>query len=218
MNASRRFANRLPAPLKVLVLALVDWAEEAFLMLGANLLLFICLPTVLLGPPALLGLYVLAYRHAEARDVRIGHMIDGGRRYFGLAWLLALVNLVALAVVAAGLVFFWGNGALLAVAAQALFIALGFYWFTALFYALPLLMGQEQPALWNAVLRGIFAVSASPIYTIILAGIFAGLIFLMAWKMPLLLIAMPSLIALAGSHAVLERRETFRARYGRDEN
>jgi hypothetical protein len=200
---------QLPAPFQVILQSLRDWWDEWFNILVVGVVWLLCWLTVLLGPPATLGLYHVAHALAHGESLGLSGLFAGGRRYFFTSWRWALVNLAAIIVLFVNFVFYGQVDAVWGVFLQGLFIGLGVLWWVVQFFTLPYLMEQEQPQLRLALRNGLLTVLASPGYTLVLVGVAALIIaFSLLLVMPLFL-GIPCLIALLGTRAVMERIETF---------
>ena len=70
---------QLPAPLQVILQSLRDWWDEWFNMLVVGLAWLLCLLTVLLGPPATLGLYHVTHALAHGESLGLSGLFAGGR-------------------------------------------------------------------------------------------------------------------------------------------
>jgi len=204
--------ERWPAPLQVIGRALTDWWDDWVQMVVVSLVWVLCWLTVILGPPATLGLVYVTNRLAHGESLGIGGMLEGGKRYFLKSWLWMLLNLLALVVVSTNVWFYGQFDAVWATLLQGFFLMLGVLWPLVQFYALPYLMEQEQKSLWLALRNGLFTILAAPGYTLAVAGaaalVWAASVALVA---PLLLGA-PCLIAVLGNRAVRERLETYQVR------
>jgi len=200
---------QLPAPFQVILQSLRDWWDEWLNMLVIGVVWFVCLLTVLLGPPAILGLYHVTHALAHGESLGVSGLIAGGRRYFLKGWLWALVNLVAAILLFANLLFYGQIDAVWSRFVQGLFLGLSVLWLVVQFYALPYLMEQEQQQVRLALRNGLLTVLASPGYTLVVVGV-AALISLLSLLLVIpLFLGAPGLVALLGSRAVLERIETY---------
>lgn len=200
---------QLPAPFQVILQSLRDWWDEWLNMLVIGVVWFVCLLTVLLGPPAILGLYHVTHALAHGESLGVSGLIAGGRRYFLKGWLWALVNLVAAILLFANLLFYGQIDAVWSRLVQGLFLGLSVLWLVVQFYALPYLMEQEQQQVRLALRNGLLTVLASPGYTLVVVGV-AALISLLSLLLVIpLFLGAPGLVALLGSRAVLERIETY---------
>jgi uncharacterized membrane protein YesL len=200
---------QLSAPFQVILQTLRDWWDEWLNMLVVGMAWFLCWMTVLLGPPATLGLYHVTHALAHGESLGLSGLLAGGRRYFLKGWLWALVNLAASILLLANFVFYGQFDAVWGGLLQGLFAGMGALWWVVQFYALPYLMEQEQQQLRLALRNGLLTVLASPGYTLVIVGV-AALISVLSLVLVLpVFLGAPGLVALLGTRAVLERIETF---------
>ncbi len=205
------FIERLPGALRVIGRALRDWLGEFFLMLVFNVICILCWATIVLGPPAVAGMYYAVNRTAHAQAIHLRDMYVGARQYFWKAWLLMGLNLLAALVFYADMVFFQQYEAGWAVVIQTFVAMTGLLWLATQFYALPFLMVQKEPRVFLALRNGLFTLLTSLFYTLVLIAFIGVILYLVLLRVPPLLLIMPSLIALIGTHAVLDRVAYFRS-------
>lgn len=186
-----------------------DWLRHIVPLTTFNLLWLVLSLTVVLWPPATVGLYMVTNRLAYGRAMRLADFGAGARRYFapGLQW--GLLNLAVFALFYSGVVYddTARRVPLLVQVALTLMIT---GWCTVQFYFWPLLLEQTGKGLISAQRSALLLVIAAPGYTLILVLVVAlGLqIGLLVPPVGLLLV---SLLALLGNRAVIERL----AHYGR---
>lgn len=201
--------QKAPASLQVLARALSDWWDDWVQMTVVSILWTLSWLTIVLGPPATLGLFYVAHRMAYGESPGLGGMLEGARRHLARSYLWALLNLLAAVTVYANLWFYGRLGTSWAPFLQALFWILGALWFAVQFYALAYLMEQERKSLRLSLRNGLFTLLAAPGYSLVLIGaaFFIGAVSL-ALVAPLVL-GGPGLLALIAAHAVRERIETY---------
>lgn len=204
--------NELPAPVRVILNALNDWWADWVHMVAINLAWALCWLTVVLGPPATLGVYHVANELAHGRSLGLAGLLEGGRRYFWTSWQWALLNLFAAAIAALNVWFYAQFDAAWTELLRALLWLLGIGWLVVQFYALPYLMEQETKSLSVALRNGLFTALAAPGYTAVVAGVGALVAALSVGTVALLFLGGPCLVAVLGNHAVRERLETYRVR------
>lgn len=211
-------AQKAPASLQVLARALSDWWDDWVQMSVISIVWTLSWLTVVLGPPATLGLFYVAYRMAYGENPGLGGMLEGARRYLARSYLWALLNLLAAVTVYANLWFYGRLETAWAPLLQALFWILGALWLAVQFYALAYLMEQERKSLPLALRNGLFTLLAAPGYSLVLMGaaLLVGAISL-ALVAPLIL-GGSGLLALIAAYAVRERIETYGLREERVES
>jgi uncharacterized membrane protein YesL len=206
------FIARLPAPLQVIALGLVDWFEEFLLMLGMNLIVILSMATIVLGPPALIGMYAAASRIADGRVAKLRDMYDGARQHFGRAWILAALNLLMAGLTLFNVYYYSQIDTAWAVAARSVMLSLAILWAIVQFYVPAYLVSLEEPKVKEAFRLSSLTVSASLVYTIIVAGLLSFLFFFLLFKWPLTMLFYPSLVVMVSCHAVRERQAYYRKR------
>jgi uncharacterized membrane protein YesL len=211
----RKFSNfveRLPAPLKVIARGFADWFEEFLIMLGMNLIVVLSMATIVLGPPALLGMYAAASKVAEGRVIKLHDMYDGARQHFGRAWILAALNLLMFGLTFFNVYYYSQIETTWAVAARSVMVSLAILWILVQFYVPAYLVILEEPKVKEAFRLSSLTVSASLVYTIVVAGLFSFLLFFLLFKWPFTMLVFPSLAVMVASHAVRERQAHYRKR------
>jgi uncharacterized membrane protein YesL len=201
--------QNLPAPLRVIAQAFVDWWDDWIGQIIISLAWMLCWATLVLGPPATLGLYHVTNRLAHGEGLGLGGLVAGGRRYFFKSWLWATLNLLALLVITVDLTFYAQIQAAWAGLLSGTFIVLGLAWLLVQFYALPFLVEQEHKSLKMALRNGLFVALASPGYTLVVVGVTVLILALSTALVFPLFMGVPSLVAAIGNRAVIERIETF---------
>lgn len=201
-----------PAHLRVISQAATDWWDDLVNLIVINLIWLLCWMTIVLGPPATLGIYYVTNRLAHGEAVGPRGFVEGARRYFFHSWLWMLLNLAfgALAILNFG--FYATLDALWAGPLQIFFISLGIIWLVVQFYALPYLMEQERRNVGLALRNGLFNALAAPGYTLVVFSFALFVAVLCAGLVFPLFFGGPCLIACLGSRAVAERLETFGVR------
>jgi uncharacterized membrane protein YesL len=201
--------QQIGAARRVLVQALGNWWYSWTNLAAINVAWILCCITIVLAPPATLGLFHAASEAAHQRNVGMTDFFHGLRLYFRQSWLWGILNAIAIFLVSTNIRFYgqfrqsWA-GVLLLVT-----LALALIWLTVQFYALPYLMKQEEKRLRTALRNGLFTVLASPLYTLVLLAA-AGVIVGLTIQLPiLLLLGGPPLLAILANQAVLERLATF---------
>ncbi|MBN1119676.1 MAG: hypothetical protein JXJ17_01235 [Anaerolineae bacterium] len=206
------FIERLPAPLRVIARGFADWFEEFLIMLGMNLIVVLSMATIVLGPPALIGMYAAASKVAEGRVIKLRDMYDGARQHFGRAWILAALNLLMIGLTLFNVYYYSQIETTWAVAARSVMVSISILWIIVQFYVPAYLVSLEEPKVKEAFRLSSLTVSASLIYTIVVAGLFSFLLFFLLLKWPFTILFFPSLMALVSCHAVRERQAYYRKR------
>ena len=193
----------------VLLRALSDWWRDWVNMAVINLGWMVCWLTLLLGPPATFVAYRVANDFVHGRSLYPRELPGLVRRYFLRSWGWFLINLAVAAAALINLQFYASLDSTLGSVLQGATLTVAGGWLLVQFYALPYLMEQDRPLLSRALRNALLTTLASPLYTLLLAAA-CGLLLALCVRLPfLLLFGVPMLIAVTGSHAVLERLEAF---------
>jgi uncharacterized membrane protein YesL len=202
----------------VLLRALGDWWRDWVNMAVLNLAWMLCWLTIILGPPATFVAYRVANDFVHGRTLYPRELPGMLRRYFLRAWLWFLLQLAVAGGVLLNLRFYGGlSGGLGIVLAGATLVVAGL-WLLLQLYALPYLMEQGRPGLGLALRNSLLTVLASPIHALLLALASAVLLALCVRLPFLLLFGVPMLVAVTGTHMLLDRLERFGKREARRES
>jgi uncharacterized membrane protein YesL len=201
-----------PAHLRVISQAVTDWWDDLVNLAIINVIWIVCWLTIILGPPATLGIYHVTNRLAHGESLGPRGLWDGGRRYFFQSWLLMLLNLAAVAIILLNFWFYAAVEETWADLVKAFFVLLGVGWLIVQFYALPYLMEQERKNVGVALRNGLFNALAAPGYTLVVFGFAVLVVGLSVGLVFPLLLGGPCLVAAVGNHAVIERLETYGVR------
>src|SRR5690606_35708240 len=88
-----------PVPLQVIGSALRDWWDDWVNLVVINLLLWLAAVTIVLGPPAIFGLYYVTKHLARGQSRGPRTLLEGARRYFWQSWRWMALNLVVAVVI-----------------------------------------------------------------------------------------------------------------------
>lgn len=201
-----------PLPLQVVGRSLRSWWDDWINMVVVNLLLSLAWLTIVLGPPATLGLYYVANHLARGQSLGPRGLLEGGRRYFLQSWVWFLLNLAVALILGVNYFFYASLTPNWADFLKSGFILLGLAWLVVQFYALPFFIAQQEKRVGLALRNGLFTALAAPGYSLVVAGA-AGLVAgISIGTVALLFLGGPCLTAVLGSTAVLERLETYHVR------
>ena len=199
-----------PVSLQVIANALNDWWHDWINQCVLNLAWALSWLTVILGPPATLGLYYVNVRLAYGESLGLKGLVEGSRRYFFISWLWMLINLAVVVLVGINFFFYASFTAAWFDLLQGFFLLLGLAWLVVQFYTLPYLIVQEHKHVGHAMRNGLFTALAAPGYSLVLGCAALLIALLCVFTVAPLFLGGPCLIALLGNHAVLERLETFK--------
>jgi uncharacterized membrane protein YesL len=193
----------------VFLRALSDWWRDWVNMAVLNLAWMLCWLTVVLGPPATFVAFRVANDFAHGRTLYPRELVGMLRRYFVRSWLWFLLQLVVAVGVLVNLRFYGSLGNRLGAALQGATLVFAAAWLLIHIYVLPYLMEQEEPGLGRALRNAMLTALASPLYTLVL-GVIGAVLVAACVRLPfLLLFGVPMLIAVTGSHAVLDRLRAY---------
>lgn len=189
-----------------------DWYDDWVNLFVINLIFLLCWVTIILGPPALFGMYHITGDLVYGKSRAPREMISGMRKYFLKSWQWFSLNLVIAAIIIVNFFFYRTVHSDWALLVQALFIFLGILWLAIQFYALPYMMEQEEKSLKTAYRNGLFTVMGAPGYTFVVVGFAAFLAVLSIATILPAAFAAPTLIACIGSRSIRERVQTLGVR------
>ncbi len=166
--------------------------------------------TIVLGPPVTFGIYYVQSQYVRGENLGLRGMWEGMRIYFVKSWQWMLANLfIGLALIASVDAYrlIEANWAPIA---RGLTVAIGVAWVMIQFYAVPLLMVQEQKSLRLAWRNSLMMTLASPGYLLALFVFLALFGMVSALLVFPLILGFVSLLSLLASQAVSDRLEAFR--------
>jgi uncharacterized membrane protein YesL len=201
--------KNLPPPLNVVIQSIADWWDALFVLAGLSILWVLAWMTVVLGPPATLGLFSVANELAHGRGAGWEEFIAGARGYLVKSLLWGLMNLAALVLFSVSFIFYGQVRSVWGLSLQMMVLVICLLWLSAQFYTLPFLLEQEQKRILLAVKNGLMTSLASPIYTlviVVLTVLVSGVSLILVFP---LILGVPGLVAVLSNRALLERLETF---------
>jgi uncharacterized membrane protein YesL len=205
-----------PATIRVITRAARDWWDDWVNMVLMGIVWLLCWITILLGPPATLGIYYVTSRMARGESLGLKGMLEGGRRYFLQSWLLMIINLIVLIILVANYVFYSAIDGTWAELLKALFIILIVFWLIIQFYTLPYLIEQDRKNVIIAQRNGLYTTLAAPGYTLVVASTAALVATLSILLVIPIVLGGPILFVALGSYAVIDRIETYGVREKED--
>ena len=201
--------SRLPASLRVIGRSVVDWWDGWLDMVLVIIVWFIAQLTIVLGPPATFGLYHVVYNMFNGEATGVRGMIEGGRQYFGKAWIWGIINLLVVITIYVNIIFYGGIEAIWGFYLQIFIIFLAVLWILTQFYGLPFFFEQEVKSLKIALRNGLFTTLASPFFSLILLVIILLVVVLSSVFIIPTFLGLPGLIPMMGFRALQNRLETF---------
>ncbi len=211
------FLEKLPAPLRTIWVAFMHWWDDLVMQAAMNLLWSISWFTVILGPPLTFGIHYVQSQYVRGENPGLRGMWEGARMYFVKSWQWMLANVVVFSVLAASVDAYRLIEADWAGAARSLTRAIGVLWGVIQFYAVPLLMVQEQKSLRLAWRNGLMMTLASPGYLLALFAFLALFGVLSALLVFPVILGYTTLLSLLANQAVHDRLAAFRQILSDDE-
>jgi hypothetical protein len=185
---------------------LLTTAVVNLLWLGLTLL-------VVTAPPAALALFYVGHRlaHGDPTDPR--DFLLAFHRYFWVSWRWGVLQVAMLLLLIGDVILSGqiGSGSAAGRLVQGLYLAGLAFWFLLQIYTLAFLFEQETLSLWTALRNGVLMLGSNPLFSATLGTL---LLLLLATGTLLFFITSAAggvLVALAGSHAVLNRLQAQRA-------
>jgi uncharacterized membrane protein YesL len=198
--------------LRVIGRSFVDWWDSWLDMVLVCIVWTLAQVTVILGPPATFGMYYVAYRLLNGESLGVRGLIEGGRKYFGKAWLWGLMNLAVMVVLVINVQFYSNVAAAWGLYLLIFILMLGFLWFCTQFYALPYFMEQDGKSLKVALRNGLLTTMAAPFFTLILMLV-VGVVLVASFTVVLpLFLGLPGLIPVLGFRGMYDRLVAFKLR------
>ena len=194
--------------------ALRNWYDALIMMVMLNLVWFALSLSIILLPPATAAMYEITSELAHGRSQGFGEFAAALRQYFVKSWLWALLNILVAAVVWSNLVFYGQWHTVPAQIMQGVVLALTIFWVTIQFYFWPYMTEMTDHRITQALRNAFLTTLAAPLFTFTLVIVSALVMLLSVGMIAPLGLAMTSLLALLGSHAVLDRLEAFGKRGG----
>ncbi len=180
--------------IRVILAALNDWWNAWTSLIVAVTIWLLAQGTILFGPPATFGLYVVAHALVNGEEIGFRGMLAGARKYFGLSWAWGAINLLVIFILYMDVRFYGSLQSAWGVGMRGTALVMGAMWLLTQFYALPLLVAAPEPHLWNALRTGFFAALAFPLFSLLIfafavmvGGFSFGLVFPIFLGLPVLI-------------------------------
>jgi hypothetical protein len=208
---------KLPAAFRTILVAFIYWWDDLFMQAVMNLLWSLSWFTVILGPPLTFGIHYVQSEYVRGENPGLRGMWEGARIYFIKSWQWMLTNLILLFILFASVDAYRLIEAGWASIARALTIAIGVVWVIIQFYAVPLLMAQEQKSLRLAWRNALMMTLASPGYLLVLFVFLALFGVISALLIFPVILGYTTLLSLLANQAVRDRLAAFRQILSDDE-
>lgn len=148
-----------------------DWLNWALPLVAINIIAVLLSLTVVLLPPALVALYVVAWRAYQGEAPQVGMFWQAMRRWWLASWLWALVTLLLVLAFVAATFFYSQQPGVLATIMQVGNHAVSIFAGLVQFFFWPYMVMQEQPRALVAVRNAIFTILGDPFYTLLYVGL-----------------------------------------------
>lgn len=199
--------------LQVLRASIVDIWEHLVLVMACSLTWLVLVVLIIPGPPATVALFEMAERLARREPLlEWRDYLRAVRARFGLGWRWAaivtpVVAILLIDILAMPRIF----SPTVAAPAQWFFIVTLALWLVVNWYALALLFQQKELSMRLALRNGAVLLLQHPLFTFVLTAVTALLLWLGVILVLVNLLFGPMLVALIGTHAVLDRLALMRA-------
>jgi uncharacterized membrane protein YesL len=199
--------------LQVVRLAVVDLWDNVFLVIFCSLVWLFLVLLIIPGPPATLALFEMAERIARREHLlEFSDYLRAVGRRFGVGWRWGALNILVLAILVIDiLVVPRMVSATVAASLQILLAVALAAWIVVNWFALAFLFQQREPSVRQALRNGGVLLLQSPLFTLVIVVITAILLWLSTILIIVNLLFGPMLVALIGTHAVLDRLAPLRA-------
>ena len=195
--------------MKVIGKAAVDWWDGWLDLVITVLLWTVAQATIVLGPPATFGLYHVAHALINGESIGWRGLIEGGKRYFGVSWLWAALNWLALILIYVNTTFYGSIDSIWAFYAQIVMVMLFFIWVIIQFFTLPYMIEMERKNLFRAYRNAFFTGMAAPVFSFLLILLSLIILVLCFFFVIPVFFGLPALVALIGVRALYDRLEAY---------
>lgn len=198
--------------LYVIRASIVDIWEHLVLVMACSLTWLVLVVLIIPGPPATVALFEMAERLARREPLlEWRDYLRAVRARFGLGWRWAaivtpVVAILLIDILAMPRIF----SPTVAAPAQWFFIVTLALWLVVNWYALALLFQQKELSMRLALRNGAVLLLQHPLFTFVLTAVTALLLWLGVILVLVNLLFGPMLVALIGTHAVLDRLALMR--------
>lgn len=200
---------KFPASLRVIGRSVVDWWDGWMDMVLMTIVWFLAQITVVLGPPATFGVYYVVHNMENGQSLGVRGLIEGGRKYFGVAWLWAVINYVVIFITSFAIWFYANVKATWGIYAEIIILVIAYLWLCSQFYGLAYFQELEEKKLYVALKNGLLTTMAAPLFTLILLFVTVALLVLSFVFMLPLFLGVPGLVVVLGFRAVYDRLIAF---------
>jgi hypothetical protein len=201
--------SKFPASLRVIGRSAVDWWDGWMDMVLVTIVWVVAQITIILGPPATFGVYYVVHSMQNGQSIGVRGMIEGGKHYFGKAWIWALVNYVVIFVTFFAIWFYANVKAAWGIYAEVIILIIAYLWFCSNFYGLAYFHELEEKNLFVSLKNGLLTTLAAPFFTLILMIVVVVLLVLSFGFMLPLFLGIPCLVPVLGYRGIHDRLVAF---------
>jgi uncharacterized membrane protein YesL len=203
--------TRPPAPIIRPLLpvgrTLRDWWNDLLVMSLASLATSALTLTVIGGPPSWAALYSMARAAILHDEPNTALYVSSLRAYFAKSWALAIVGLTGFAIWLLDFIFYTrllGNTAMIGWIGQVFLLYFGTVWIQTILFGWALMVCRADLKLWQLLRNSLVLVLRYPTHAFI-SALFVGLLLLLAYFMPpLLVLVVPPLVAMLSLHYLFQ--------------
>lgn len=200
---------KFPASLRVIGRSVVDWWDGWMDMVLITIVWFIAQITVVLGPPATFGVYYVVHNMQNGQSTGVRGLIEGGRKYFGISWLWAVINYFVIFVTSFAIWFYANVHATWGIYAEIIILLIAYLWLCSQFYGLAYFQELDEKKLYVALKNGLLTSMAAPLFTLLLMFVSVVLLVLSIVFMLPLFLGVPGLVPVLGFRGIYDRLIAF---------
>ena len=201
--------EQVSGALKTLQQALSDFWYSWVVLVLINVLWLLCCVTIILAPPATLGMFYATNELANGRGVGYADFFAGLRRYFKISWLWGIFNIIAAFSVWLNFQFYGRIEESWSLILLFFTIVIALTWVMVQLFAAAYLIEQERKHLGVAMKNALFTLLATPLYSVLLALFIGTFIYLSMAQAIAVLLGAPVMVTLLSNRAVLNRLDAF---------
>ncbi len=163
---------------EVLGAAVADVRHVGIILVGCNLVWFLCCLPIITAPPATAALYAITREIGYRRSMSWRDFFGYMGQYFVVGWRWAILNLIAALIVFLNVWFYDNLAVSIAPLLRWIWIVIGLLWLIIQQYTFPLMLEQEKPRVLLATRNALVLCLRHPLYTLIHALVAATFVFM----------------------------------------
>lgn len=182
---------------KIITASLRDTWLDLWSALVCNITWLLACVLILPGPPVTLALYYYANQTVHGEAIYVADFFKAIPRFVKTGWRWGIVNLVVLAILGADIYLTRSSDPTNAgLFFRGIYFTLLAFWFLIQIFALPFMLEQEKPAVFQALRNSVVLIGRHPIFSL-------SLLLLLILTLGLGLIAFMLSVALGGMFTAL---------------